>query len=965
MKKTKKALASLAIAGMVLSMAPASVFAADSNRISGVGRVETAIAIANDGWTTSDSVIVVPADDANIVDALAAAPLAGQLNAPILITYKGALDAKVKEEIVALKATKVYAIGALSADVVNALKGISGVTVTQLQGSDRVDTAAKVAAQLTDVKGTFVVAYEGKADALSVASYAAAKDYSIVIAQPDGSVAGAELADTVYTVGGQVTVPGATALKGVDRYATNNEVVNSLDFDFDTVYVANGQSLVDALAGAPLAAKTNSPIVLADSVGVATGVNDDLTASSKVIALGGAGAVSDVVLGKIAYKAPASLEVESVKALNAKQIAVKFTKAVDENSAEASASYKVYDKAGALKALAADESTSSKAAQLQSDDKTVVLTLAAPITEETDLTVVVTKAIYADDDNSEYAPLYSTVLTVDDETAPTVTKVESKTKEDSTDKVTITFSEPVSAAAIKIDGKSVSSITWSKYNTQAAVVTTDEFDSATSHKLEVVNVTDFANNVNTLISQNFSVTKDTVAPTIVSLTQYSDKEVLVKFSKKMTASTVTLAGNITGVNSSLAPLTVATTAEANDDSGTEFVVSLSPVSYADDDNTETFTLAFSDNITDSLGNELATTTRQVTLTEDTTGPEFSSVKVVKNSAGEVVRLELKFNESVGAAVGLSDKLSIVDKNGVAVAYTDLLPNETANPALSVDGSFTGGKTLKLNLSPSTKLVDKYTFTFKKGFVKDTSSGTNDSKAYTTTIDFGAADAEKFELTGTVITPVSTNSFKVNFGRQVKGGDVSGSATSRDRYTLNGSVLPEGTSITLNTGRTEATITLPSSSVSATDASAIFTIIGVQDLDGNVVTPYTTTVAVADNIKPVLQSASLYSYTNTTPYQATILLTFNENVAVAGDADGAADEFTIKVGGTVKAISAATVAPVAGKSKQLSVTFTFATALDTNKTITIETEAATGTSKTDYKDNAGNAPKTDVTVTVAK
>jgi putative cell wall-binding protein len=79
MKKTKKALASLAIAGMVLSMAPMSVFAADATtRLSGADRVATAIAVATNGWAAgSDNVIVVSADDANIVDALAAAPLAG------------------------------------------------------------------------------------------------------------------------------------------------------------------------------------------------------------------------------------------------------------------------------------------------------------------------------------------------------------------------------------------------------------------------------------------------------------------------------------------------------------------------------------------------------------------------------------------------------------------------------------------------------------------------------------------------------------------------------------------------------------------------------------------------------------------------------------------------------------------------------------------------------------------------
>lgn len=332
MRKTKKALASLAIAGMVLSMAPMSVFGAtDVTRLSDADRVGTAIAIAANGWTSADNVIVVPADDANIVDALAAAPLAGQLNAPILVTYKGALDPKVQQKIVDLKAKNVYAVGALSADTVASLKAISGVNVTALQGADRTETAAKVAAQLTNIKGSFVVAYNGVADAMSAASYAAANGYSILVENPDGTLPTNEAAykgAKQYTVGGQAKLDGATALAGADRYATNDAVVKALDYKYDKVYVANGESLVDALAGASLAAKTNSPIVLANATKAATGVNDKVTASTQVIALGGVGAVPESVRTQVGKQAPTgTVSVQSVKATSASSIKVVFSAA--------------------------------------------------------------------------------------------------------------------------------------------------------------------------------------------------------------------------------------------------------------------------------------------------------------------------------------------------------------------------------------------------------------------------------------------------------------------------------------------------------------------------------------------------------------------------------------------------------------------------------------------------------------
>ena len=54
MKKTKKALASLAIAGMALTMVPFNAFATGSvpNRLFGTTAAQTAVAIADQtGWT--------------------------------------------------------------------------------------------------------------------------------------------------------------------------------------------------------------------------------------------------------------------------------------------------------------------------------------------------------------------------------------------------------------------------------------------------------------------------------------------------------------------------------------------------------------------------------------------------------------------------------------------------------------------------------------------------------------------------------------------------------------------------------------------------------------------------------------------------------------------------------------------------------------------------------------------------
>ncbi|CAA7599617.1 Carboxypeptidase, regulatory domain protein [Acididesulfobacillus acetoxydans] len=315
MRKSKKTLAILAIVAMVLMLVPVQAFAGTTtatSRLAGTDRIGTALAVAQQGWASgAANVIVAPADDANLVDALAVAPLAGQLKAPILLTYKASLSSRVQTEIATLKATKIYAVGALSSTVISQLKAISGVTVTVLQGADRTNTAADISAQLTNPAGTFVVGYNGLPDALSVASYAAANDYAIVVANPDGTVPSSEkiYGSKTYVLGGPTLVQdisGATRLAGTDRYGTNTQVLTTLSYKYNNVYVANGETLVDALAGSSLAAQTNAPIVLGNTLNntvaapAASAIAGNITSSTNVIALGGTGVVPDSMVTLVA-----------------------------------------------------------------------------------------------------------------------------------------------------------------------------------------------------------------------------------------------------------------------------------------------------------------------------------------------------------------------------------------------------------------------------------------------------------------------------------------------------------------------------------------------------------------------------------------------------------------------------------------------------------------------------------------
>jgi uncharacterized protein YjdB/putative cell wall-binding protein len=307
MKRAKQALASLAIASMALTMVPFKALAdptVTSARLFGSNRVGTAIAVADAGWSTAGTVILASSADANLVDALAAAPLAGK-ESPILLTDNNILTDTTEAELVKLGAKTVYIVGAINKSVVDKINALGGIHTIVLKGDDRIGTASAIAAKLVSPAGSFVVGYGALADALSVASYAAANNYSILVANPDGTLPDSEAiykGSNVYLIGGSTLVadiPSATRLFGKDRFATNQAVIKALTYKYDKAYLANGTDahLVDSLVASSLAAKYNAPIILGstDSATVlaAADVHVKLTADSTVTALGGTAVVPD------------------------------------------------------------------------------------------------------------------------------------------------------------------------------------------------------------------------------------------------------------------------------------------------------------------------------------------------------------------------------------------------------------------------------------------------------------------------------------------------------------------------------------------------------------------------------------------------------------------------------------------------------------------------------------------------
>lgn len=325
--KRTRVLSSAIVATMILGTAfPVAAFANTSGttgvtkssveRLYGATRFETAANVATEGWETSKVAILASGMDENLVDALTAAPFAKSIDAPILLTEGNTIPKATIDALKALKVEEVYTVsGVIKKDALLKAFADNELAITvkdELGGLDRFATAKNIAGQLKDVQGIMVTTAYTYADALSVASIAAAKNMPILLADENGLPKDeadylASIKDQVtetYVLGGETLVseaiyaklPGEdgkskTRIFGTDRFATNLEVLKKFpELQYDKVFVANGQDehLVDALVVSSLAAKTNSPIVLA---------NNDLSKDAEAYLLPKLKANSIVALG--------------------------------------------------------------------------------------------------------------------------------------------------------------------------------------------------------------------------------------------------------------------------------------------------------------------------------------------------------------------------------------------------------------------------------------------------------------------------------------------------------------------------------------------------------------------------------------------------------------------------------------------------------------------------------------------
>ncbi|MFO0705031.1 MAG: cell wall-binding repeat-containing protein [Candidatus Andersenbacteria bacterium] len=309
-----------------------AVLDTDLVRLSGANRVATSIAIDQDAFPTANSAdAIVVATSADFPDGLGAGPLAGLLDAPLLINPKDSLDSSVAAEITRVfdsvddthSVTDLYLIGgtsALSSDVETAIAALDpDLDIKRIGGNNRIETAIKVAAEMDTIRGNgpseaILANARNFPDALAASAAASAETVNpdfmpILLSDSKALDAGvssyfdsvAGTLDTVDLVGGTVVLSDAVMVAAdmdvdtVNRYAGNNRFETAVaiaDAFFSgantprTIGIANGLGFADALTGGRHSGLNNRPLLLVTPTSLPTPTSDYLTVNAAPIAEG-------------------------------------------------------------------------------------------------------------------------------------------------------------------------------------------------------------------------------------------------------------------------------------------------------------------------------------------------------------------------------------------------------------------------------------------------------------------------------------------------------------------------------------------------------------------------------------------------------------------------------------------------------------------------------------------------------
>ncbi|WP_447925742.1 cell wall-binding repeat-containing protein [Georgenia muralis] len=293
-------------------------------RISGSHRYATSVAISKATYAPGVPVVYL-ANGVSSIDALSAASAAGRDDSPVLLTPADQLLSITAAELDRLNPGRIVVLGtgsSVSSQVEQAARAYG--PVSRISGPDRYATSAAVSAASFAPGARVVYIANGATyvDALSAAPVAG-RDGAPVLLTKSGELPAPIAAELSRLRPGKIVVLGDTTAvssavetklrtyaaverrSGDNRYATSAALSKaSFPAGLPVVYVANGQTYVDALSAAPVAGMKNAPVLLTTSGSVPPWILTELQRLNpgKIVILGDSTSISSAVadtLGRI------------------------------------------------------------------------------------------------------------------------------------------------------------------------------------------------------------------------------------------------------------------------------------------------------------------------------------------------------------------------------------------------------------------------------------------------------------------------------------------------------------------------------------------------------------------------------------------------------------------------------------------------------------------------------------------
>ncbi|HGP3674444.1 TPA: S-layer homology domain-containing protein [Bacillus pacificus] len=535
-------------------------------------------------------------------------------------------------------------------------------------------------------------------------------------------------------------------------------------------------------------------------------------------------------------------KVESIKAINAKEIEVKLGATVKEGDVEK-----------ATFTISQGENPVKVAAKIGEDKKSVILTLEDANKLKKNNAYVVTAEGLKTADGKEI-PKALEVIFFNDEVAPTVSTVSTPDGD-----VKVVFSEKLNEnekVTVVING------TKFVVNPKGNTVTLPKADVASVVKngeafnVIVTGAKDLVDNTMEMYEgkATYKVEKDVTAPEVkdvkVKEITKEDATLEVTFSEEMTNENL---GTVT-VKKGKDPLTATITVDPQDK--TKAIVEVKGALKAEETATNlTIEFVGYKDVANNVGQKVS---KEVKVTKDVVAPNFVKVVAEKDQ-----KATFTFDKEVNA------ETATFDKKVVRIINQDTSEDVTTNVTVEAAKDNKKGITVKF------PAAGNYKVSASKGFIQDKAG--NNSAAFTTDVKI---DKNKEEVVVDKEAPKVTdkafnkdeNTITVKFDKVVKGGQGAESAANVNNYTLAGAKLPEGTLITLS-GDT-ATIELPKTFTFEKSETVKFTVSNVANASGVKMGTTNLLLDVKDTKAPEFKSAKVSNVE-----KKEVTLTFSEAVKV--------------------------------------------------------------------------------------